>query len=299
LIAERDLPNSAEAKSVIAGIWRRQGMVEESIGKNMEALDLSPQDPETPIDLADSYYMLRRWDEAVRYYDLSIAIRRDQTAAYTRSAWISWLWKGDTATARAALEAIPDDRQTSSLALTTWFWQEIFEGRYQEALDRLLTTPASDMSPETRYLLIAQAHHLMHQPALARDAYESARDILEPAASADPDNYWIQATLGHVYAGLGRRTDAIRVGERATKLYPISKDPLDGPELVKNLALIHTMLGEHERAVDLLTDLLALPNVGSSDYESLHPPSITVPMLRLDPRWAPLREHPGFTLLER
>ena len=297
LIAERGLPNSAEAKNVIASVWRRQGLVEESIPKFAEAMNLSPQVPVHARDLADSYYLLRRWEEAARYYDVSTAIRPDQVAAYIRIAWVSWL-SGDTERARAALNIVPEERRSTSMWWTTWFWQLVFEGRYQDALDRaLLAESVIDMDSSTRDLLVAQAYELLSQPDPARAAYESARTTLETRASENPQNYWLQASLSLAYAGLGRRDEAIGAAKRATELYPVSKDPLDGPALVKNLALIYAMLGEHEAALRLINELLASHYAGGVEYEDLHPPAISVPMLQLDPRWKPLWDHPRFVEL--
>jgi tetratricopeptide (TPR) repeat protein len=292
-LAKRDLPNHAEVKSVIAGVIRRQGQIEASIPKFVDALNLNPQDPENAIDLADCYFLLRRWEEATRYYDASIAIRSDQAAAYTRKAWVSWIGAGDVQAARVALLATPEERRSNSTWLTAWFWQEIFEGRYQEALDLVLVLSDDEINPITRHLLVAQAHDLLNQPAQARAAYDLARAGLEPGVAEDPENYWLLSSLGIAYAGLGRHDDAIQTAERAVELYPMSKDPLDGPTLVKNLALIHTMLGEYDEAIRLINELLAFQCAGGADYEDLQPPAISVPMLRLDPRWKPLQDHPG------
>ena len=48
------------------------------------------------------------------------------------------------------------------------------------------------------------------------------------------------------------------------------------------MALVETMVGEHDAALGHLETLLAMPGV------------VSVPWLRLDPRWAPLYEHPRF-----
>jgi serine/threonine-protein kinase len=52
-----------------------------------------------------------------------------------------------------------------------------------------------------------------------------------------------------------------------------------------NLAQIYTMLGEKGAAIDELEHLLSIPS------------PLSVPLLRLDPIWDPLRDHPRFHLL--
>jgi serine/threonine-protein kinase len=54
---------------------------------------------------------------------------------------------------------------------------------------------------------------------------------------------------------------------------------------VEDLARIYTMVGEYDTAIDRLETLLSVPS------------PTTVPMLRMDPTWDPLREHPRFQRL--
>ena len=78
-------------------------------------------------------------------------------------------------------------------------------------------------------------------------------------------------------------------GKRGVELYPVSKDALIGPKRVRDLAVIYTMVGEYDAALDEIEYLLSIP----SWYMS-------VPRLRLDPIWDPLRDHPRFqALLEK
>ena len=66
---------------------------------------------------------------------------------------------------------------------------------------------------------------------------------------------------------------------------PISKDALWGAFLLWNLAEIYVELGERDAAIDQLEILVTSPF------------GITVPWLRRDPFWAPLRGHPRFERL--
>jgi len=77
-------------------------------------------------------------------------------------------------------------------------------------------------------------------------------------------------------------------GKRALELMPVSKDAYIGPQLHEDLSRIHSSLGELDDAVAELEYLLSIPS------------RVSVPLLRLDPRWDPLRDHPGFkALLEK
>ena len=61
-----------------------------------------------------------------------------------------------------------------------------------------------------------------------------------------------------------------------------------GPCRVADLAFIYTLVGEHEEALDKLEYLLSIPC-----------DTMSVPLLRLDPRWDPLRDHPRYKDLLR
>ncbi len=105
---------------------------------------------------------------------------------------------------------------------------------------------------------------------------------------AHPGDHRIRRALGIAYAGLGRKEDAIREGRRAVELCPVSKDALQGPGVVWNLAVIYTMVGEYDAALEEIEYLFSVPSY------------MSVPWLRLDPSWDPLRDHPRFeALLEK
>jgi serine/threonine-protein kinase len=115
--------------------------------------------------------------------------------------------------------------------------------------------------------------------------YDSARGIVETRIREHPDDPRYRSALGIAYAGLGRKDDAIREGELAVELLPMSKEAWRGAWRVEDLARIYTMVGEYDAAIDQLEILLAVPS------------NTAVPMLRIDPTWDPLRGHPRFQRL--
>jgi tetratricopeptide (TPR) repeat protein len=100
-----------------------------------------------------------------------------------------------------------------------------------------------------------------------------------------PDDARIHSSLGIVYAALGRQEEAIQEGKMAVELYPVSKDAFIGVDRVKDLATIYTMVGDYEAALDQIEYLISIPGYFS------------VPLLRLDPIWDPLRHHPRYQRL--
>lgn len=102
-----------------------------------------------------------------------------------------------------------------------------------------------------------------------------------------PDDAKALIILAEIDARLGRKAEAIREGEDASKLLPVSKDAFDGPDVLARLACVLAQVGETSRALDLLEQVLKMPGA----------PSLTRPCygrLKLDEGWDPLRHEPRF-----
>ena len=120
---------------------------------------------------------------------------------------------------------------------------------------------------------------------MAKKYYDEARSILEAKIQERHEDARFHSSLGIAYAGLGRKEDAIREGKLAVEMLPVSKEAMRGLFQVENLARIYVMVGEHDAAIDELEFLLYKPGW------------ISIPILRLDPAWDPLRNHPRFKKL--
>ena len=81
----------------------------------------------------------------------------------------------------------------------------------------------------------------LNQPGPAAEACEAASALLEEAVVEMPEDPRVHSALGLSYALLGRKDEAIREGELAVALWPISKAALKGPQFVKNLAMIYQL----------------------------------------------------------
>lgn len=107
-----------------------------------------------------------------------------------------------------------------------------------------------------------------------------------------PDAAERHATLGMLYAFMGKHDDAIREGGRAAELKPESKDAYDGATMNCFLALIYARVGEKDLAIPLIERLLKTPGaVDSVNY------SITVNDLKHRWEWDGLRNDPRFQKL--
>jgi Flp pilus assembly protein TadD len=119
------------------------------------------------------------------------------------------------------------------------------------------------------------------QPA-ARAAFTNARNELEKMLHNQPDYAEAFSALGVINAALGNKEDAIREGRQAVQLMPVSKNAVEGPLLIKYLAVTYAWTGEKDRAFKRLDQAVKLPGF------------LSYGQLRLHPIWDPLRSDPRF-----
>src|SRR5439155_1689967 len=107
-----------------------------------------------------------------------------------------------------------------------------------------------------------------------------AKDLLEGQLKGSPDAEDMHIQLAKVLAYLGEKDAALTEARRATELRPESKDAFGGPEIAAGVAEVHAVLGENDRAIEILDGLLSRPS------------AVTVEGLKVNPIWDSLRNDP-------
>ena len=165
----------------------------------------------------------------------------------------------------------------------------IYEGKYQEAIDFLNSTNFEAVQPQFYYhpksLLFAWIYDQMGDKTKAVYYYELSRIALEARIKDYPDDSRLYSTLGISYAGLGQKEQAISSGKHGVKLLPVAKEAYRGVYRLGDLARIYVMVGEHGLALEQLNTLLSIPGL------------LSAKLLQLDPIWKPLWDHPDFLRL--
>ncbi|MHC4799501.1 MAG: tetratricopeptide repeat protein, partial [Planctomycetota bacterium] len=295
-IARKSQPNTHGVLSRIAYVQRRQGKFAQALVNLKRSYELDPLSHFIAREFGTTFMYLRNYPEAEHYYDQAISLAPDLSFVYYFKAWLYLCWEGSTEKARAvlaeALQSITSAENPSIAKLLIII--DVFDGNYQEALDRLSLESREIDNQEyiddreyfiPNALLYARIYGCMNKKDLEQANYESARSILESKIDERPEHARFHSALGVAYAGLGRKEDAIREGKLAVELLPVSKEAMRGPYRVEDLARIYVIVGEHDEAVDRLEFLLSIPS------------QVTIPLLRLDPVWAPLHNHPRFKKL--
>ncbi len=290
-IATRSLPDDADLLRAKADAFRMQGRWDEAIEHYCRASELSPRSASFCVDLAEAYWTTRRYREALEKSDEAIALAPDQMWPYLVKFFNYMSWKGSEAVikeTRATLEALPANIHDDWVDFA-WFSQDVREGRYQEALDRIASKPdgwlrvKAGAAPVS--MLSAQVYGLMGDTERAMTSLQAATIALEAEVRAHPDDPRYHSSLGSAYAALGRKDEAIREGKQAVELLPMSKDAVYGIPFATDLAIIYMAVGDHRAAVDQLEYLLSVPSW------------ISAAGLEKDSSWDPLRNDPGFQRL--
>ncbi|MEJ2086160.1 MAG: tetratricopeptide repeat protein, partial [Acidobacteriota bacterium] len=135
-------------------------------------------------------------------------------------------------------------------------------------------------------LLAGLAYLWLGERDLADRQLELAFGKLEARRIESPDNEKLLSSLGVALAALGKRGEALETALRATEVVPLATDPWFAQVHIEDLAWVYTLLGEYDQALEQLEMLLERPS------------RITIEFLKLDPRWEPLWEQPGFNALQ-
>lgn len=286
-------PGNSEILMAIGDIQMAQGRWEESLDTMKMATRLNPRLGSLACWTGGRYLAMGDYSEAIRYHDRSVQLTPDRACPYYCELLIYLNWDGSTGRAEKFLAELPAhiDLEESPPINYPWVVIEMIEKKYAQALERLSSRPSQAYSFWLFYvpkdLLAAQVYGLMGQPERARASYEAARGALETKVQEQPDDDRFRSALGIVYAGLGRRDDAVREGKLGLELLAGNENFALGYRL-KDLAQIYAMVGDHDEAINQLERLLSVPSHFGARYFSI------------DPAWNSLRDEPRFqALLEK
>jgi len=289
-IAKRDLPNQAEAYFAIGAIQRRQGKWTESNANLKKAAALDPKNLSILVNLAYSYMALRDFDASEKTLDRATAVAPQSWATVGLKAYLAILSKGDLTLAEKHLSSLPGDVDPNGMVTWARSWILILQRKFPEALAAVQKFPGEILivegaGPIPKAFLEGMIHLLQGNKEKAQPALEHARLVSEQLLRDAPDDPRRHAQHGFILAALDRKQEAIAEGKRAVELLPESQDAFDGPRGIAALAQIYACTGESDEALRLVDHLLGTPS------------GLTIPVLKLDPVWDPLRGDPRFQAL--
>ena len=166
-----------------------------------------------------------------------------------------------------ARELAPNNLATQSRLSSTYYWTRDYDAAIREVTSALLVKPNHAFN-----------RHRMAEFLAITGRYDEALSEIQSALSQEPGDPHFIGILGYIEGRSGRTETAERTVARlrreARQRYVSSAD----------IALVHLGLGRYERALDWL----------ESAYTERDD---ALTLLRVEPRWDPLRSHPRFQAL--
>jgi len=287
-IALKSQPKNSQFLAMIGYMQRAQGKREQALPYLKKAFEHNPLDYNLAFELGNTFSEMRKYPEAEPYYDQAILLAPDENFPYYLKARLYLVWKGSTQEARNVLERASEyiNLEEVPRMVELLFRLDVLDKKYEEALARLpLESSEPDNLTIADTLRYAQIYGFMKETELAEKYYDKARSILESKVKEDPNYAWGHSMLGIAYAGLGRTDKAIQEGQTSVKLLRSRKGNEKNPNAARDMAQIYVMVGKYDLAIKQLNFVLSVPL------------NLSIKLLRIDPTWAPLLDHPSFKKL--
>ena len=276
----RDLaPGNAFANFYAAMIYRRLGDFNKTIELCERALDMDPRSELMINNTIQTYNSNRNYNRALVLIDKALTIHPNSAELF----WPIHFTQNFIGQLEKAIETAEKTGDLSALLLINLY---LSSGKY-ENIKRLLNKEPKDIFLDNWYyypreyiegiVLINQ-----NKREAGVNKLKAAIDHLNGMIEANPDDPRFYMTLGLTYARIGDAKNAIKLGNRATEILPISRDALDGPTYEKQLAVIYGLVGENEKALKKIEYLSTIP-AGFHYGELLYEPSFD--SIRDEPRF--------------
>jgi serine/threonine-protein kinase len=284
-LALRMAPNSIDALVSAGAAEQALGRWEAALEHFRRAQVLDPRSRDAAFSAAITLLFLRRYPEAVAAVNQGLSLA-STTELFQIKAMI-YLAQGELAQARAVVrEALKRVEPATLVTLFGWNWDLYWVLEESEQLLLLRLPPSAyDNNRASWGLILTQTYALRGDKARARVYADSARIAFEEQLLGSPQNAQLHALYGLALAYLGRKAEAVREGERAAALAPLSEQAANGAYVRHQLARIYLLVGEAAKAIDHLEQLLEIPYFLSSGW------------LRIDPNFLPIRDAPRFRQL--
>jgi TolB-like protein/Tfp pilus assembly protein PilF len=293
-IAHQRAPNNANILLAIGLVQRRQGNLDQSIKTFQKAAKLDPLNQDVWVSLGRSYRGTRRFDEARAMFDRALTIEPGDLNVIAGNAE-TYLAEGDLDSAAQLLEGV--EIPPNEIVSADRFWAAqldllLYRRQFDQALAKLSAdvAEAKNLPPIFQTMLpavIGTLHCAKGDLTNARPLFQQTqRELRALREQSDTDLLPDAAdALVEVDARLGERQEVER--EAAAVLKNAAKDAWRLPQSQEVIARAYAILGDADRAVSFLEQLLKTP------YNF----SITRAKLRLDPVWDTIRSDLRFQKL--
>ncbi|MFZ1218991.1 MAG: protein kinase [Chthoniobacterales bacterium] len=287
-------PNDPNILTAIARVERHQGKWAESTAHLEKAASLDPNTVERWHRLFFNHEITRNFAAAWEALDRVLALQPDSWYYYSHQAYLQYFWKGDLSLVEKMLSRPRSGTGPEGFYTTGLYGCYKLLRRYDEAETVLLEDPQEKFNrnglwPIPKSLMLGHVYEWKGDQARAQACFEAARPAIERTIQARPLDAGWRVVAAELYAGLGRKEDAIREAKRATEIIPESTDKFMGVALLEQLARTYLEVGEPDLAIPILAHSLQIP-AGIYRNELRIDPAFD--QVRGDPRFQEMMAHP-------
>ena len=287
-LALRIAPNDVTMLRQAATLETSLGRWSDALAHLQQARRLDPRSVRVGASLQGTLTAMRRYPEALTIGNEMLALAPGDLLVIENQA-IIYLMQGDLAGARAVIHNAPPTLAETALVEYFGNYQDLYwvlDDAQQQLLLRL-TPSAFDGDRSVWADVMMQTWWLRGDKVHARAYADTALVELGEQLKQAPNDPQRNLFSGLALAYLGRKADAIREGTHGAELAPLSRDDTKGAYGQHQLVRIYLLVGENEKALDLLEPVLKTPY------------SLSPAWLRIDPTFAQLKGNPRFERLAK
>jgi TolB-like protein/Flp pilus assembly protein TadD len=282
-----ELPNDADALLAQAAVQRRSGRIDASIDSLSRAVTLDPRNFQLSYELGNTYMMLGRYAQAEQAYQRALALQPDSVSARSQYASAITFGSGDIPRALAQLQGEDSGLQAARVTLLT------YQRKFDAAIAQLQAIPdnSDNFAPgNSRELNLGLLYWQAGDKTRAGELFGKALTLDRPQIGQTQGiaQIAVLTTVATEEIGSGQIEAGLATTAKAEALLDHSRDALRNPNQMLFCAMAYAMADRADRAIPLLTKVLATAGSG------LHYSPV---LLWLDPAWDPIRHDAGFQAL--
>jgi TolB-like protein len=262
------------------------GRFDSAAARLRRASALDPRSANAARRLALSQVWLRHFAAADSAADRAIALAPTNVRMVLQKVMVR-LAQGDLSGAQAAVRQAEARIDTTVVLSYVSNFQDLYwvlDDRQQRKV--LTLTPSAFDGDRANWAFVrAELYHVRKDAAKQAIYADSARLAFGRQLEGNSGDASRHALLGVSLGYLGRKAEAVREAQQALELMPVRQDAFLGSYVEFQLVRTYMLVGEPDRALDVLEPLMRRPFYVSPGW------------LRVDPNFDPIRNHPRFRKL--